>query len=309
MTTNNLFEAIDLLDFSIIGQNLELSYDDQLTFNPTQIIRNGSYAFLINNSEIRNLYLSAMRIGISVSGDYEVDKYLSVVHETSGIEPRFVFYDKKNNRFMQIIGYVSSSTVPREFTYNSETDPFNPNNMHDLECLKANIGPYGNHYFIMKNKQTGIQIYTLGSTGAKMLYNISSPVFEDIEEVVDFVICENQEVAFFATKDKIYAILLAGATPRVELKFTMPIGEEITHLDMFRQAWYLINPSKYIYGVGYKVPMDTHEMLLLVGSYSSGGKGTLYTIPLTGVNTGNIDDANIKTFGGFGKIIGTVAQE
>lgn len=308
MTTNNLFEAIDLLDFSIIGQNLELSYDDQLTFNPTQVTRNGQNVYLINNSEIRNFFPgSGMRIGIAISGDYEVDKYLSIVHEPYNVEPKIVFYDKKNNCFKTITGYVSNNTKPGEFTYDASSDPFNPNDVPNLECLKANIGPSGNHYFVMKNKLTGkFQVYTLGSPGAKMVYDISSP---EMEEAIGFVICENQEVVFFATKNKIYALLLAGATPRVELRYTMPAGEEITHIDMFRQAWYLVNPQKYVSGVGYKVPMDSHEMLLLVGSYSSDKKGKLYSIPLTGINTGNIDAANIKTYEGFGKIIGTVSQE
>lgn len=302
--TDNSLMALDLLDFSTVGKNLDLSYDDELIFKPTQLSNQSNVILFINNGEIR---FFRTKITVSVSGDYTVDKYVSVVHETSGVEPRLVFYDKKNQCFKKLEGYIAARSIASPFTYDASTDPFDPNNVPNVETLKANVGPSGNHYFVMRNKTTGkVQIYVLGKPGAKNVYDISSP---ELDEAIGFVICENQEVVYFATKNKIYAILLAGATPRVELRYTMPAGEEITHIDMFRQAWYLINPRTYVSGVGYKVPMDSHEMLLLVGSYSPTNKGTLYTIPLTGINTGNIDEANIKTYGGFDKIIGTVAQE
>ena len=302
--TNNSLMAIDLLDFSTVGKNLDLSFDDELIFKPTQLNNQGTMILFINNGEIR---FFRTKITVSVSGDFTVDKYVSIFRETGGGSPRLVFYDKKNQSFKKSDGTISAKTKISAFTYNASADPFDPNNVPNVETLKANIGPSGNHYFVMRNKTTGkVQIYVLGNPGAKKLYDISSP---GLEEAIDFVICENQEVVYFATKNKIYAILLAGATPRVELKYTMPAGEEITHIDMFRQAWYLISPQTYVSGVGYKVPMDSHEMLLLVGSYSPANKGKLYTIPLTGINTGNIDEANIKSYGGFDKIIGTVAQE
>lgn len=64
----------------------------------------------------------------------------------------------------------------------------------------------------------------------------------------------------------------------------------------------------YVSGAGYKVPIDTHENLLLTGVWD-GNNGTLYTIPIVSASGGSIDQNNIKTYSGFGKILTVVSQQ
>ena len=43
---------------------------------------------------------------------------------------------------------------------------------------------------------------------------------------------------YYATSDKIYAMLYSTNTPSFELKYTAPSGEEITTLQVYQQAGY-----------------------------------------------------------------------
>ena len=103
---------------------------------------------------------------------------------------------------------------------------------------------------------------------------------------------------FYAKANKIYAVIFAGAIAIVEERYTVPAGESITTLDIYRQYGYPNQPS-YI---------STNNKQLILSTYN-GTEGKVRLLPLINLGAGNINTAEIKTFNGFDKVLSIVPQK
>src|SRR5699024_2906742 len=120
-----------------------------------------------------------------------------------------------------------------------------------------------------------------------------------------FVLPNNQKVLYYATDNKIYAVMYGGQTPNYELRYTVPPGETITTLQIYYQVDYPIT--------GYRNTMndnwiDSNGRQLIMSTYD-GSEGKVYLLPITHLGVGNIDEENIVSFGGFGKVTAITPQE
>lgn len=319
---DDFYTLVDGLEYELVGRNFEVIYDNTLPMKPEQIFLCSNNIVWVNDGSMYPFSSSLARdfpniqipMGFAVQeGETQVmktsrvDKYVAYTHQSSnGNYAWGVWYDKTEGRFLcQKSGPNVKANIA---TFLSDPEkPFDPNNLPGLETVYAATGVDDNFYMIMRNRSTGAyQIYVIERTtsSAKYLYNIPG---NEMDQAVGYTVSEDGNVVYFATSTQIYAIVLGGASPQVNPLYTIPSGE-ITHFSMFRQAWYLINPRLYVSGVGYKVPIDTHEHLLLVGAWD-GSNGTLYTIPIVSASGGTIDQNNIKPYPGFGKILTIVAQQ
>ena len=123
----------------------------------------------------------------------------------------------------------------------------------------------------------------------------------DIDNAIQFVFLDDQKVLYYATKTKIYAVLYGTSTPTFAERYTAPSGEEITTLQVYRQADY---PKR---SADWDPPyLPTNNRQLIMSTYN-GTEGKVYIMPMINLGLGNIDLPNIKVFNGFDRItaIGT----
>ncbi len=96
-------------------------------------------------------------------------------------------------------------------------------------------------------------------------------------------------------------MLYSTETPVFELRYSVPAGEEITTLQVYRQADYPFRSE------GWDPPYNaTNNKQLIMSTYGTEGK--VYILPMINAGVGNIDVANIKTFNGFDRITAITTQ-
>ena len=318
---DDFYSLIDGVDYQLVGRNYDVVYDYTLDIKPNQVFVIGNNVVWLNEGKMYPFSRGKKRdypniqipMGYSIQeGDgselktSEVDEFVAFAHTTSTSIPWGVWYDKQAGRFLCQMNYpyVKKNI---ELLISKENAPFDPNNVPGLKTLYAAVGVNDDFYMIMKNieKET-FHIYVIDRANktAKYLYDIPGAAIKDAEY---FTVSEDGNVVYFSTRTQIYAIVLGGVAPQVNMLYTIPSGE-ITHFSMFRQAWYLLNPQTYVSGVGYKVPIDTHEHLLLVGVWD-GQNGSLHTLPIINPSIGNINLSQMKKYEGFGKILTVTSQQ
>jgi hypothetical protein len=130
----------------------------------------------------------------------------------------------------------------------------------------------------------------------KAVYNITSA--PDISNATRFVFLDDQKVMYYATSSKIYAMLYSTTSPVFEERYSAPAGETITTLQVYQQVGYPTTTGPFI---------GTNNKQLIMSTYGTEGK--VYLMPIINAGLGNIDNGNIKTFGGFGKITAITPQK
>ncbi|MDR1720735.1 MAG: hypothetical protein LBR67_11570 [Dysgonamonadaceae bacterium] len=316
ITAQGDFVVVSAIDYSLIGKNHDLSYDDQMVFKATQALETStsSYSALVTDGKIYPMVTSLLpeRFHLSMTENYSsggvtktnyVDKYVAYVHGNGtwwGI-----WYDKNNGAFIgQKSSYPNYSGVLTP-TDKDASSNFDPLDVPGRETLYAAVGSQNEDYFLMKYGST-YEIYTVTNNTGMARDKITIPGSE-IAQAKFFAVSERTKTVFFADQTAVYAIILSGGTPTVKKMYSVSSGE-ITAFSVFRQAWYLRNPSLYVSGVGYKVPIANHETMLLLG-VSSGNSGTLYELPLLGADLATVDNSKVISYSGFGKILSISAQE
>lgn len=313
---DDCYELLDGIEYKRIGRNHEVMYDDRLEFDITQVfISCGAYLCYVNAGKIYTWYSSSQRpyphieiptqyslqVGDNmVSKTSRVDGYVAYTHKSPSTSyPWGVWYDDVNGVFLS---QRSAPSVQSGLTLFSSDGIFNPNNTTGLRTLYAATGANDDFYFIMRNTNTSSnQVYVFGRTqqlGAKSVYTIPG---NEMDQAIAYVVAENANTFYFATQTQIYAVTLAGGSPQVRLRYTVPSGGTISCFTMFRHAWYLRNQNR--------TPLDSHEQTLLVGVVESGNNGKLLAIPILNPASADVDIENIKTYTGFGRITAIAAQE
>ena len=176
---------------------------------------------------------------------------------------------------------------------------FNANDLAGKANLAAGITVDRGFLHILKDKTSGAVGFYLFNGGSEDAGGIHAPMplayFDlssapGIQQATKFAILDDQRVFYYASGNKVYAVMYGGATPIVEERFAAANGEQITTIDVYRHPGYPLLDS-YI---------ATNNRLLIVSTFNTEGK--VYFFPMLNPGLGTLDAANAKTFDGFGKI-------
>lgn len=124
----------------------------------------------------------------------------------------------------------------------------------------------------------------------------------------EFAVCGNQPIIYYSTPQAVYAIntLSGSAVPEPTPKFSAPDGEQITHIEIYRQSWHLKDREGFEYYY-YNNPIPEaplNNRALLVTTYNPATKeGKVRILPMTNFGSGDLDVADQLVFDGFGRIL------
>ncbi len=239
---------------------------------------------------------------------------LAVEKTTSVMTAAFTCYDETNGYFVYGANFLvfnngATSILTQQLGEGQYV--FDPGNLPNKKAIAAGVGNNSEHLHLLRDLNSGLDTlfkissisYVPGGTG-----KISINECTDITQAVDYAFCENMDVMYYATDDKIYPALLAGSSARSGTPWNLPsTGERITRVQVYQQAWY--GNSAYS-SEDYEFIHAQHQKQLLVSTYnSSTGEGKVYIVPITTLGTGALGEAS-QVLTGFGEItaIGTTLK-
>ena len=164
-------------------------------------------------------------------------------------------------------------------------------------------------YMLLESPEGTVDFYRLcvrwypeeGVTRYESDGKFSAASCPDIRNARFFEGSYRRSVVYYATENKVYPCVIGGSAAGVDPSsaFTVPAGEEITAMTLFREAWsyYTIQNDKTMT----VMPEDANQ--LLVATYNaSTQEGKVYVLPISG-NSGALGSADAeRTFTGFGRI-------
>lgn len=122
-----------------------------------------------------------------------------------------------------------------------------------------------------------------------------------IDEAENFTFLDNQKVLYYTSGNVLYAMLYSGNEPVFEERYRFPDAEEVTTVQVYRQADYPFRSE------GLDPPyIATNNKQLIISTYGSEGK--VYLLPFVNTGVGNIDDTKIEVFEGFDRITAITTQ-
>ena len=309
ITDNSVFK-IHTFDYTLGGVNNDLFYTNRTTFEPQAlgaIVQGDMY---VGEGQLTGTYLgAATHFGAPVDAPYTVPDHVAFNAHSYGPAVMVNFYDEVNQHFVYLPTIAAWGDNNVHKAAPAAGAVFNPADLKNKENLAAAVSNTGDFLHLLKDKETGeIALYVLdgGQSGnpaispaPKALYELSSA--PGIDQASHFTFLDDQRVLYYVSGNTIYAMLYGGSTPVFEERFTAPAGQEITTLQVYRQADY---PSRSSSGAPY---LPTNNRQLIMSTYD-GNEGTVYLLPFINTGIGNIDQARIKTFGGFNRITAITTQ-
>lgn len=308
ITDNSIFK-INTLDYTMIGINDDLFYGNPGTYEPQAlggIVQGDMY---IGSGRMTGTYLGAsLEFGPPLDFPYVVPDHVAFNAHNNSPPVMVNFYDEVNEHFVYlptIAAWGDNSMHP------VAADPdgsFNPADLQNKENLVAEVSNTGEFRHLLKDKETGeVGLYILNG-GQSVYPDIISPAplaYYDLSNIPGignashFTFLDNQRVMYYVVDNTIYALLYGGGTPVSEERYTAPAGEQITTLQVYRQADYPSRSNDIPY-------LETHNRQLIMSTYGSEGK--VYLLPFVNTGVGNIDQTRIKAFDGFGRISAIATQ-
>ncbi len=313
LTNNNMY-AYNTLDYSYVGDKNDLFVIPPADISPTSFYycyQNDVY--LGNNMLYFGWFATAAKIGVQSLYAQPIPKIIALNANSTNAQTydpalRIHYYDDKNSKFGYIQGVSAIADKAQYFSPNEEYNGINSGNYPNKTNVAAGISVDRGFLHLLKDKTSGAfellvfdaGVYNYGEPyvaprGVKKIDLSTAP---EIANATQFVLLDNQSVMYYATATKIYAVIYAGASAIIEERYTVPAGESITTLDIYRQYGYP-NQSSYI---------ATNNKQLILSTYN-GTEGKVRLLPLINIGAGNIDNANIKTFNGFDKVLAVVPQK
>ncbi len=306
-TSNSLF-AIKTLDYSLGDQNEKLFYAPQDSYGPEKLVNFVQNEIMIHKGKLYANWLQISKFGLPFPNNYNIPTILGINNRYDYPNISLNFYSEEKGHFAYQYSFATYGDrgmrpVP------AATVPFNPNDLPNKQNIAAGISNQGEFIHILKDKSTqkyGLYILSAGgydsenwvptpSVPKKFMDLSNAP---EIDQAIKFLVLDNQQVILYATKTKIYAIMYSALNPAYGLRYTVASGEEITALSVYLQADYpMINRENF----------SRNGKQLILGTYN-GTEGKVHVLPLINEGVANIDQANIKTYNGFGKILFTITQ-
>lgn len=216
----------------------------------------------------------------------------------------YVMFDSETHRFYGCPGWCMYQSSMNEIVGDESPE----GDWLDGVSLVATGGFKGLvHCFVMKDAADKYYAVLLDPFGgsADQIYELNLP---DVEKAVTWTFCENANVFYYATPDKIYSTIISGGAAATKaLNFTTGnASEKITMVKQYLQGWY----GSHQYGFDknddsryYQFQLDTNRAQILVVTYNeTTGEGKIYMKPFN-VSTGMFSAFKDNgVYGGFGEI-------
>lgn len=302
--------SVKTLDYTFSATNDDLFFGHVGAYKPGAIYKVKQSEIYVENDQLTSSYLAVTKkFGLPFDFKYQVPSQLAINAYSDDVKVAANFYDEKNGYFVYTPS-VSSFGDRTMYPYPSISGAaFNPGNLANKLNIAAGVGLGEDILHILKDKTTGkLGLYVLDKGDfnyddwvtipptPKAFYDMSNA--PGINEATQFVLLDNQKVLYYATSNKIYAMLYGDTNPTFQERYTLPAGESISTLQIYRQSDY---PAGELY-------LPTNNKQLIMSTYN-GTEGKVYIMPMINIGIGNIDLPNIKTFTGFGKITAITTQK
>lgn len=315
--TDNSITRVNTRDYTYYGKNNDLFFTASPSYKPQALHSLYQSEVYIGDNKLTatNLPLT-QKYGVPFDNKFVVPDHIVANGYSANSEhlndytPIAVihFYDAVNGHFVSLNGVMFGDIVMR--AYPSQTGlVFNPGNLPNKTTLAAGVGPDRGYLHLLKDKTSGnVSLYAFDAGGYHPttgdlippapagMYDLSAA--PDIANAKKFVILEDQKVMYYATATKIYAMMYAAGVPTFEERYTVPAGEEITTLQIYRQSGYPLMAA-YI---------ATNNRQLILSTYN-GTEGKVSLLPMKNLGLGTIDIPTIKTFTGFRRITAITPQK
>ncbi len=305
--TDNSIEAIKTLDYTYAAQNEELFFTPPAVIKPMALetFKGGTTfnAFLVNDGRTyTDIIGNAGKWALPDDFPFRAPAYVAV-NRRSSPDYYLSYLDEQLGSFIFKQGFASWSDRTL-YQMDAAVTPFNPRGLQGKKVVAASVNEANDFIHILKDGTgSGIGVYILdgGAYGVppkpKRYIDINNA--PEIADAQFYVILPDQEVIYYATKTKIYAVMYGSTTPSYALRYTVPVGEEITTLQVFQQADYANRSVSEPY-------ISTHNKQLIMSTYN-GTEGNVYIMPFRTQGLGIIEESQIKKYNGFGRVtaIGT----
>lgn len=303
ITDNSIF-SIKTLDYTTSQTNAGLVYGSVAGLKPDAIGKMYQQDLFVANGKMYGTWLAISdKFGAPIDTKYTIDGKFAYNYNTSNVPAKFTFYNEADGNFLYLLGLEAWLDKTVRPIPADATAAFNPANVSNKQTLAAGLGVGGDFLYVLKDKSSGqIALYVLSSGAAKghpeakSYFDLSGA--PGISSATQFVLVDNQRVLYYISGNKIYGVVFSASTPAVSERYTLPAGQEATTLQVYLQA-------DYPQGATY---LTTNNKQLILSTYN-GSEGKVYLLPITNLGVGNIDQANITTYGGFGKITAITAQK
>jgi hypothetical protein len=310
--TDTSMTKINTVDFSFAGRNDDLFYTPKGSYNFQFLGGRNQADVFVEGGKLSVAYLGiSEKIGIPF--DYQAnipdEVALNRRGDYSGIS--MSFYDELRGKFMYV-PHISTLTFLDRNAYVHADQPaaiFNPGNLPNKTNLAAGLGVDEELVHILKDKGTSkVNLYVFNSGVSSSVpalaptpkSNLDLSSAPGIGQADNFVVLDNQRVIYYTSGNKIYAILYGGATPIVEERYTVPSAESITTLQIYQQT---------DYGWGSAFLTSNNNQLIMSTYGGTAGSGKVYILPMINLGVGNINQAAVKTFTGFEKVLAIAANK
>lgn len=318
--TDRSVMSLDPELYEVIWKDNELFFAPPTVMAPQGMVNGYLTQFFVNNGDlypfltgVANRFGKSMtyqKPGSTIPKDV-VNGYLVTTPQLGSKYPFATFYDDANGRFSYVTNYGSEAKIAAVYNNSTAAGAFDPANVSGMQQIGSGMGANSDHIHILKDKTSGtISFYTLkmfntaGSGEDKTEVpasesKLTTTACNEIEQAIEFATCENRNVVYYATPTKVYAAQLVGTSASASIpQFTTQPNEQITRIQLFREAWYMMLMSDPT-----KTPMPENCNQLLVATYNTTtSEGKLYVLPIKNL-AGTLDAPTPeKTYGGFGKI-------
>ena len=166
-------------------------------------------------------------------------------------------------------------------------------NLKQYDCIASGVNSSGSGSFILRNGND-MQLISIPFYGLYLgadLRDISNA--PNIRGAVGFYVCRNQNIIYYATSSKIYAMTLPSAGG-IEVKEVYSSSAPITHLWGFEQPRF--------------TTMRMNRKAIIISTYT-GSDGCIVTIPIGNIGNGSLDTSSARTYTGFGQISAVCIQD
>ena len=186
--------------------------------------------------------------------------------------------------------------------------------MGNKECIYIGYGPNVTMYAVLKDSGTGLhEIWTFNMnaddknrpdviTGCYILDGCP-----DIEKAHKFQSQAMEEVMYYATDDKVYAVLLTASHPQALPKYEVNPGEKITGIQVVEYCEGKLEiPNTDKPGELTDLGASNHMMLVMTYNETT-REGKVIAVPILSLGTGDLiqDKAYHREYGPFGRILKT----
>ena len=137
------------------------------------------------------------------------------------------------------------------------------------------------------------------------MYDLTS--FPDMMDAVDFECSPLEEVLYYATDKKVYALLLPGSDPQAFERYSVEDpNEKITSITLWRKGWQgKLKFKDSSSDEGYYTDWAMNRMMVIAIYNESTKEGKLVCVPITNIGSGILekDKDYHQEYKGFGRIL------